>query len=379
MVFRKLRTMGLGFTDEEYDLYRLGELPDPNEATQYLSNRWNDLYLRPKINRCRQKHILEDKWVAHLYFASLSLPVPATYGVFHESHGLAAGGRPLRTNLDLESELIRNCDFPARLVFKPRGGRQGRNVIVCRISQDEDKALWVSRSGEIAGFNEFVDCLPKGAFFDYGGGYDGWLVQEYIDQHPFMSEIGPYTVNTFRVITFVDNQGCCKVQMAALRLGRQGSAADNWDKGGLSVAVDLESGRLGKAVSKPSYGGEWTACHPDTQVRLEGRVVPGWQSIMEVCERAARSISGVRSVGWDIAYTSTGPVIIEGNAVWSLPLTQVHTNGYLTDLVRADLANFGLVFPSVLPGIIPSLGCWMSRQWRRSKGSRLASRLLSKR
>ncbi|WP_084306832.1 sugar-transfer associated ATP-grasp domain-containing protein, partial [Ectothiorhodospira haloalkaliphila] len=334
MMFKKLRILGLGFTDEEYELYGLGGLSDPARATQYLSNRWNDLYFRPKINRCQQRHVLEDKWVTHLYFLSLSLPVPKTYGMFHEKHGVTAGGRPLRTADDLRDAFIRNCDFPTRLVFKPRGGRQGQNIIVCEVGRGDGESVHVLFSGKKFSLQEFTGLLPRDAFLDYGGGYDGWLVQEYIDQHPFMKEIGPYTVNTFRVITFIDQSGHCKVQMAALRLGRQGSSADNWDKGGLSVAVDLKRGRLGKGVSKPSYGGRWTAFHPDTQVHLEGREVPGWNSIVEVCERAAKSISGVRSVGWDIAYTPEGPVIIEGNAVWSLPLTQVHTNGYLTDDVR---------------------------------------------
>ena len=375
MKFSTLRTLGLGFTEEEYELYRFAELKYPHDASRYLSNRINNTHFRPTVNNCAQKHLLEDKWATHLYFSSLSLPVPQTYGIYDEAIGMTPSGASLKTPNDLRHQINKDNALPDKLVFKPRGGRQGRNIIIAELKQDDNDLLWFNSSDENLTLDNFLEKLPSNAFQDYDGGYHGWLVQRYINQHPFMLEINPHTVNTFRVITFIDHNKNCKIHMAALRLGRKGSAADNWDKGGISVGVDLERGRLGKGVFKPSYGGQWVSYHPDTKVKFEGRIVPDWDAIIETCKRASMSLSGVRSIGWDIAYTPKGPVIIEGNAEWSLPLTQVHTKGYLSDEVRLDLSKFGLTFPSRLPKTIPSITHYLNRQWRKSKGPRLLKSL----
>jgi hypothetical protein len=60
----------------------------------------------------------------------------------------------------------------------------------------------------------------------------------------------------------------------------------------------------------------------------------------------------LRSIGWDIALTPDGPVIVEGNPDWDLPMVQVHTEGLLQPDVRQQLASFGITFPdNTLPPI----------------------------
>lgn len=313
--FSKLRTIGSEFTEEEYALYRFGELGDPHHAMRFLSNRANNAIFRPKVNNSAQKHLLEDKWVTELYLSKLGLPVPGSYGLFHPVCGVAVDGGPLKTAEDLLGVIPFIPE--QRLVLKPRGGRQGHNIIIARLKRGADGEADVITSGGYVPLAEFIRTLPGDAFSDYDGGYHGWLIQPYIEQHPFMLELNPYTVNTFRVITFVDADGGCKIHLAALRLGRRGSSADNWDKGGLSVGIDIQTGRLGQGVFKPAYGGIWHSRHPDTDAEIEGRIIPGWASVLEICERAALAVSGIRSVGWDIALTPDGPLIIEGNAEWS--------------------------------------------------------------
>lgn len=362
----RFRMVGSGFTDEEYDLYNLNRLCDQHLAMRYLSNRLNNEIFRPRVNASAQQHLLEDKWVMQVYFSGIGLPVPEALGVFHPKFGMTMDRRPFQSAADFASALDGRL-LPTKLVMKPRGGRQGRNIHVIELDRDRSGGLVVSIGGKVSALGEFLDALPNDAFLDYDGGYHGWLVQRYLEQHQFMLEMNPGTVNTFRVVTFVSATGECKIHFAALRLGRKGSAADNWDKGGISVAVDAATGVLGKGVFKPSYGGAWVTHHPDTGVLLVGRRVPGWSDIVELCKRAACALSGARSVGWDIALTPGGPVIIEGNAAWSLPLVQVHSEGYLSDEVRADLAQFGASFPTKLNGVGKALMVNFLRTWRRTR------------
>jgi hypothetical protein len=364
----KLRLMGSGYTAEECDLYGLAACRPLDGAADFLSNELNNAVFRPLLNDSAQKHLLEDKWAAQIFMQSLNVPMPPLVGLYHPHFGSTPAGAHLRTVDQVRGALTPL--LPCRLIIKPRGGRQGRNIIAAEFRLSEEGDVTVAHEGVQSTLEDFLHGLPVDAFKDYDGGYHGWLFQHFVRQHPFMLELAPFAVNTCRVITFVTASGESKVHLAALRLGRRGSAADNWDKGGLSVHVDPLNGRLGRGVFKPRYGGQWVSAHPDTGVAFEGRAVPMWEEVLGVCRRAAAALSGVRSVGWDVALTAEGPVILEGNADWSLPLVQVHTRGYLTSEVRADLAGQGANFPRRLKSPALALAGHIRRQWRRSRGPR---------
>lgn len=249
MNLTKLRVLGSGYTDEEYDLYRLESIVNPDDVTRFLSNRLNNEIFRPRVNNSALKHLIEDKWVCQLYFSALGLPLPKTLGVYHPQVGMTTTGRPFRSPDDVRRALG-GGEF-RRLALKPRGGRQGRNIIVADFKQDSTGALNVSTSSGQRTLDEFLLSLPSDAFKDYDGGYHGWLVHEYIEQHQFMLELNPHTVNTFRIITFIGADGECKIHLAALRLGRKGSSADNWDKGGLAVRVDRSPAHSETECSNP--------------------------------------------------------------------------------------------------------------------------------
>jgi hypothetical protein len=117
--------------------------------------------------------------------------------------------------------------------------------------------------------------------------------------------------------------------------------------------------------------GEWVSEHPDTQVRFEGKKIPEWSSIIDICKRAASAFSGVRLVGWDVALTPEGPILIEGNATWGLPVVQVHSQGYLQEPIRKQLSEVGAQFPEHLRPIPLALLALLIYQWRRSKAPRV--------
>ncbi|HSH81145.1 MAG TPA: sugar-transfer associated ATP-grasp domain-containing protein, partial [Herpetosiphonaceae bacterium] len=210
---------------------------------------------------------------------------------------------------------------------------------------------------------ELLDQPPDVKYY-MAGGYQlqltGYLLQAKVQQHPFLSELAPSTTNTVRVVTFLDHTNTVHIHFTILRLGRQGNVADNWDRGGISVAIDPATGVLGAGVLKPKYGGRWLEVHPDSGVRFTGQQLPYWEEIVALCRQAARVLPKVRSIGWDVAITPTGPVLIEGNPDWDLPMVQVHTQGYLQPAIREQLTHLGLRFPEqTLPPV--SLRDWSVR------------------
>lgn len=66
---------------------------------------------------------------------------------------------------------------------------------------------------------------------------------------------------------------------------------------------------------KPGYGGIVRE-HPQTHVRFSGFEIPYFHDAVKFATRLHSYLYGVHSIGWDIAITEAGPVIIEGNDDW---------------------------------------------------------------
>lgn len=53
--------------------------------------------------------------------------------------------------------------------------------------------------------------------------------------------------------------------------------------------------------------------HPDTERVFSGTPIPFWSEILDVAVRAAGSFRELRTVGWDVALTTEGVFVLEGN------------------------------------------------------------------
>ena len=147
----------------------------------------------------------------------------------------------------------------------------------------------------------------------------GFLVQERLHNHPDIAALGLPSLATLRVLTYGAADDI-RIARAALKfpVGRKG--VDNYHAGGIAAPVDLESGRVGPGVD--ASGMEWLSSHPETGQRFEGLIVPHWNEVLTQARRAAMSMPEFRCVGWDIAVTPGGVVILEGNSVWATELVQ---------------------------------------------------------
>ena len=63
--------------------------------------------------------------------------------------------------------------------------------------------------------------------------------------------------------------------------------------------------------------------HPITGKEILKFKVPFWNDVKECAKEASLLTPGNRSVGWDIAITSEGPELIEGNHNWCKILWQL--------------------------------------------------------
>jgi len=50
--------------------------------------------------------------------------------------------------------------------------------------------------------------------------------------------------------------------------------------------------------------------------KLQGRSIPFWSQLCKYIFKAHDVCPNIRTIGWDIAITDEGPVLIEGNLGW---------------------------------------------------------------
>lgn len=167
-----------------------------------------------------------------------------------------------------------------------------------------------------------ADFENSDAFYNYIKEKNFGTIEDVIENHPDIAAIYPFSVNTLRVITMIDAAGTPHVVYAVFKMGINGRVVDNY---GLHGPLDLETGEF----LYPAHSGDTTAGihyteHPYSNTPLIGYKVPMFDQVKELAKKAALVVPQMRYVGWDIAVTPRGPVIIEGNNYcahdfWQLP------------------------------------------------------------
>ena len=196
------------------------------------------------------------------------------------------------------------------------------------------RKFWVNRDTSIEEFREFVDgldavfCKPINLLGGHGsyrydvtddieGMYEYFmnepkmLIEEVPKQHHLISAIYPNCIDSMRVTTILDND---KFYPFAtwIKFGGNGSVMDGRIGGGCFAAVDPKTGIVcTKAIDRDNVR---HANHYDTGAQILGFQIPYWDQVLELCERALRHVDGLNFVGWDVAVTEDGPIIIEGNS-----------------------------------------------------------------
>ncbi len=213
---------------------------------------------------------------------------------------------------------ILNNSNANRIFVKPVGGIGGAGIHVF-----EKKDSWfVNQSHEV--FNEEY-CKTKLKNEPY-------FVQEGVRQANEINVIYPRAINTQRIVTHF-NSGKAQLLFSFMRMGYGGRMVDNVGEGGLVIKVDPETGELGKVAISPNF--EEYTCHPDTQFRFEGYKIASWEQVKSFILDAAIKFRDIPYLGWDIAISESGPLIIEVNKDFSFNGIQIFYGG-----IR-DIMNIG--------------------------------------
>lgn len=180
-----------------------------------------------------------------------------------------------------------------------------------------------------------ADITDRKAFYDDAAANQMFL-EEVVHQHPAMNVLCPACVNTMRVVTFNDH-GKSEILWLGQRVGNGVNSVDNFHAQGVIVAVDMETGKLvGNGTDKDNVEYEF---HPTTGVRYDGFQLPDFEEAKALCLKGALESDKILVIGWDVAFSDKGPLIIEANRWPGFDVIQVADKRGRMDIVRSVLAR----------------------------------------
>ena len=134
------------------------------------------------------------------------------------------------------------------------------------------------------------------------------IVEQCIMQHKELNELYSDSVNSLRMFTFY-KEGKVYFLQAILKIGN-GGVVDNFSSGGMYAYVDENGYVYTEAIDRED---NIFAEHPISKHKIVGFKIPMFEEAVELVKKAANVVPEVRYVGWDVAISNNGPMIIEGN------------------------------------------------------------------
>ncbi len=215
-------------------------------------------------------------------------------------------------------------------VLKPDDAGQGDDVVLA-VHADRAGIMGIDREGR--SWVELWHAIVRRAG-------PAWRMEAHVAAHPAMPQLRPGPTPTIRVLTLIVG-GRAVTHAATLKIPLRPIAVDNFCRGHLGAPVDPDTGMVGVAVTNVDPTPRHR--HPATGEAIAGIVVPGWQRVVSTAHEAARALSPLGAVAWDIAVMPDGtPVVLEGNVTWAQEIVQVpQDRGLIRDAMIEGLAERG--------------------------------------
>ncbi len=266
-----------GASFEDYELLRFYELPDEKRKTYVTEKYWRDLIA--KVN---------DMKYDHYFIRKIE---------FYEKFKKFMGNRDCISTKDLtKEEFLKFAKGKEKIVYKPAALARGIGVHIVHLK------------------NRDLDQVYQEIMKEQEG-----ILDEYIEQHPYMKKLSP-AVNTVRVTTlFYHNK--LHIISATLRMALESQEVDNFDTGGVAVALNQKTGKAKPvAITRDSY---CCKVHPKSHIKIANIQIPYWKEILKLIQECTQVVPEIRYVGWDVAITKDGPILVEGNSWGSWHIYQL--------------------------------------------------------
>jgi hypothetical protein len=317
----------------EYFFYRLYENSfTPAQRRQFIGWRYSNA-IDAKLNDEEWRGVANDKILCYSLLHGMRLPYPQVRAIYHEHGRHFDGVQSLRTGQQVSDYLARADVYP--FFMKPIRGSFGKGAYAAQRYADGKVHL---ADGSSRAPDTFVSEVTNPRA-------EGYLFQEQVQSHPELRGLLGNKVSSVRAIVLLTRRGPKLVQ-CVWKIPTGSNMSDNFmhgDTGNLLGAVDVETGRVKRVVSGIGTSMKIVERHPDTGQSFTSLQLPAWNQTQELCMTAAAALPGLRYQHWDIALSTSGPLVLEVNVEGSEDLPQLaYGNGLLDQHLREVLSEAGM-------------------------------------
>lgn len=281
---------------------------------------YQSIIYSPKLERVATSSLLSNKVSFALFCQANSLPVPELIGfnlynsfIFNKKVYLLKEAEDF---LDLCNTLL-STNHIGRIFVKPSESKGGKGIFL------------LTKNSLSKTYKEIWASVKEGSY----------VFQHAIKQHDDINDIFPNSINTLRIETYLDRNDEIQILGGYMRFGFGNSYLDNVSAGGFMVAIDFKEGKLHeKGFTAMINGSKTITNHPTTDYLISGFKIPFFQDAIELSKTFAGYIPN-RIIGWDVAITPTGPIIIEGNHDAAIIAGELSYGGYKKHPVFEEIMN----------------------------------------
>jgi hypothetical protein len=178
--------------------------------------------------------------------------------------------------------------------------------------------IWHRKGGEFKLEDETSVSLP--GLLDHlkrSAAHQSILVQRRLKNHKLLSAWAKESLLAVRVVTCLDEVEKPEITHAMLRLLTK--LEPEWKKTALDMEyacpINLATGEIGQMTGDNMNTSHLRYDdHPFTHATLRGTFIPEWIAIKRLALSAHKVFQHRAVIGWDIAITNEGPILLEGNS-----------------------------------------------------------------
>lgn len=162
-----------------------------------------------------------------------------------------------------------------------------------------------------------------------------WILQKKYVSHKDLAKINSTALNSTRIFTIL-NDGEPEFLCAYQGFAAGNATSDSWQHGSVYVGIDLKNETL-KEYGLTSVSDKRSGLlkeHPDSRLKFKDYKIPFLHEAVELCIRAHRLLYFNFIIGWDVAITDSGPLIIEANEKPGMNVAQALNGGLRGKIVE---------------------------------------------
>jgi hypothetical protein len=256
-----------------------------------------------RLNERKYFILGRNKFVTNTLLERLS--IPTTKQFLYYDPAAARSNEVIVNNPDDAERIFRGLNINS-CIYKFTEGYHGVGVEkIVEIDKSQSKMVLINATNKRNTLDQILSKYPL-------------LFEEVLTQTDQLAAPNPESVNALRALTCLYPNNRVEVVATFLKYGRKGNFINNSNQGGnIIVPINKETGEAFSPWKFESFRNLIPITHhPDSGVDLVNLKIDRWKDIIEEIKSFQAKFPFLKSIGWDIALTNNGPVVIEINDLW---------------------------------------------------------------